>query len=638
MAKEEPITIPNDAAAITHVTLDRLYLHEANPRQHVSDEDIAALADSIRAVGLLQNLCGVADKKGKKIGIVAGGRRLRALQLLASGDEAIDPIPVRIATDAAQATAWAGAENETRAALSPAEEVRAYAAMQAQGHDRDAIARAFGKAGRHVAGRLRLANLAPVILTALEAGDISLDTASAYTVSEDQDRQAEVFAELGDGWASTNRRTIKARLIGETDHQFDSLCKFIGRDAYEAAGGAVAEDLFGDDIQFLDQELVTRLASEKLDAAADLATDEQGWKWAEARLEGVDYDELSAFVRVYPATVPMSEADETRFTDLAEKLEAEDGTDEEWAEYNVLEEKSRETAYSDDQRAHAGVIVSIGYHGDIKFEAGLVRPDDMDAAAEAGVCNNAPGKALAGAGGDKPKEKPLYPKALAEDMASIRTSAVQAALLAKPALAIDLLTFVLAARDSHTAIDTSHISGGYGKAANDPEDDTMTLPDFLTFEDENLSGYRPDLAASFEAFRALTKKDRTAILTSCIARSIEGGLPGLVEHGGNPDGNTALFEHLGVLSGADIRKHWTPDEAFFKRLKKPQLAKVVADTLGDAEKVDQISCAKHKDAASSVAKLFADPDAKTYGLSKEQIAKVKEWTPEKMAFAVDGER
>ena len=150
--------------------------------------------------------------------------------------------------------------------------------MRAQGHDPDAIARAFGKTGRHVAGRLRLASLAPVILTALEAGDISLDTASAYTVAEDQDRQAEVFAELGDSWASTDRRTIKAHLIGENDHVFGKLCRFIGREAYEGAGGRIAEDLFGDDIQFLDRELVTRLAQAKLDAAATEATAANQWE------------------------------------------------------------------------------------------------------------------------------------------------------------------------------------------------------------------------------------------------------------------------------------------------------------------------------------------------------------------------
>lgn len=635
MSKPEPITIPNDAATIAHVALDRLYLHEANPRQNVSDEDIAALADSIAAVGLLQNLCGVEDETGDKIGIVAGGRRLRALKLLATGDAAIDPIPVRIASDSTQAAIWAGAENETRAALTPAEEIRAYAAMVEQGHDQDAIARAFGKAGRHVAGRLRLANLAPVILTALETGDISLDTASAYTVSDDQERQAEVFASLGNGWSSTHRCTIKARLIGETDHQFDKLCTFIGRETYEKAGGVVAEDLFGDDIQFLDQELVTRLATEKLDAAAELATGERGWKWGEARIEGIDYQELQTYGRTYPASVPLSEKDAARYDELAAKVNQDDSTDAEREEFNALEEKEAATAYSGEQRAHAGVIITISHNGEVRFETGVVRPDDLDAAVEAGVCNPRAGTGSAGAGGDKPKEKPLYSKALAEDMAAIRTSAVQAALLAKPALAIDLLTFVLAARDSHTGVDTSHVSGGYGKAANDPEDATMTLPEFASFEDESLSGYQPDLASSFETFRGLAKKDKTAILTSCIARSIEGGLPGLVAHTGNPDGNTGLFESLGVLSGASVRKHWTPDEAFFKRLNKAQLVTVVTDTLADPEKTELISRAKKGEAAASIAKIFADPSAKSYGLSKEQIAKVKAWTPEKMGFEVD---
>lgn len=633
MSKPDAISIPNASATISHVALDRLYLHDANPRQNVNDEDIAALAYSIAAVGLLQNLCGVEDETGGKIGIVAGGRRLRALMILANGDGRIDPIPVRIAADASQATIWAGVENETRAALTPAEEIKTYAAMLEQGHGQDAIAKAFGKAGRHVAGRLRLANLAPVILTALEANEISLDTASAYTVSGDQERQAEVFASLGNGWSSTHRSTIKARLIGETDHAFDKLCTFIGREAYEEAGGGVAEDLFGDEIQFLDQELVTRMATEKLDLAAATICEQSAWKWSETRIEGIDHTELQAFGRVYPDPVPMSETDAARYDELAMKLEQEDGTDEEVDEFNALEEKDNETAYSDVQRSHAGVIATINYSGEVSFETGVVRVEDLDAAVEARVCNPRP-TASAGGAGDKPKTKPIYSKALAADMAAIRTSAVQAALLAKPALAVDLLTFVLAARDSHTGVEICHINMGYGKAANDPDDATMSLPEFVSYEDDNLSGYRPDIATSFETFRALPKKEKTAILTSSIARSVEGGLPGLVEDFNNPQGNTALFENLAVLSDADVRKNWTPDEAFFKRMTKPQLVAVVQDTLGDPEKTELITRAKKGEAAASIAKIFADPAAATYGFTKAQIAMVNGWTPRKMGFDV----
>ena len=74
-------TIPNDAAII-YASLDQLYLHDLNPRQDVAQEAVETLAHSIKTCGLLQNLGGIQDDDGK-IGIVSGGRRLRALAYLA---------------------------------------------------------------------------------------------------------------------------------------------------------------------------------------------------------------------------------------------------------------------------------------------------------------------------------------------------------------------------------------------------------------------------------------------------------------------------------------------------------------------------------------------------------------------------
>ena len=75
MTKQTNITTDE---AIIHATLDQLYLHDLDPRQDVSDAEIETLAQSINICGLLQNLSGLKDSEGK-IGIVAGGRRLRAL-------------------------------------------------------------------------------------------------------------------------------------------------------------------------------------------------------------------------------------------------------------------------------------------------------------------------------------------------------------------------------------------------------------------------------------------------------------------------------------------------------------------------------------------------------------------------------
>ncbi|MGR3452508.1 ParB/RepB/Spo0J family partition protein [Pseudooceanicola sp.] len=61
--------------------LEQLTLHPINPRQDVPDEDVQAMAESLAINGLVQNIA-VLEEDGR-FGVVAGGKRLRALQLLA---------------------------------------------------------------------------------------------------------------------------------------------------------------------------------------------------------------------------------------------------------------------------------------------------------------------------------------------------------------------------------------------------------------------------------------------------------------------------------------------------------------------------------------------------------------------------
>lgn len=72
-----------------------LYVSPLNPRTVFSAEGIEALAENIRQLGLIQNLAGLRDEAGK-VGIVAGGRRLRALALL-QDDPRFAVIPVKLA-------------------------------------------------------------------------------------------------------------------------------------------------------------------------------------------------------------------------------------------------------------------------------------------------------------------------------------------------------------------------------------------------------------------------------------------------------------------------------------------------------------------------------------------------------------
>jgi ParB family chromosome partitioning protein len=129
---------------------------------------------------------------------------------------------------------------------------------------------------RHVEQRLRLAALAPGILDALRVGKISLDAAKAYAGIADQKVQLQVFeAEESKeqhrlGWGHSPI-AIRDAINGRVYTPEHKAVRFVGLDAYIAAGGRVERDLFfgaEDRELLLDPAIVDRLAEEKAEAEA----------------------------------------------------------------------------------------------------------------------------------------------------------------------------------------------------------------------------------------------------------------------------------------------------------------------------------------------------------------------------------
>ncbi|WP_413221976.1 ParB/RepB/Spo0J family partition protein [Tritonibacter mobilis] len=147
MTKHESIT-----ADVELVPYSDLYVSDLNPRTVINPQGIDALAENIRQLGLLHNLAGLRDEAGK-VGIVAGGRRLRALALL-QDDARFAFVPVKIAPDQETAQMWATSENHQREQQHPADEIRDYGKMAARGVSVAAIAIAFGATEPHVYRRL----------------------------------------------------------------------------------------------------------------------------------------------------------------------------------------------------------------------------------------------------------------------------------------------------------------------------------------------------------------------------------------------------------------------------------------------------------------------------------------------------
>lgn len=322
---------------LINVPLSKLELSPLNVRK-TRTGDIAELAASIHAHGLLQNLTVIA--RDERFEVVAGSQRLRALQDLRARDliHTDYEVPCSL-VDAEGAHEASLTENVTRSAMHPADEFDAFYQLREDGRTVADIAARFGRTERYVEQRLRLALLSPTVLKAYRDGTATLDQMMALAVTDDQARQLRVWKAARSDWQRDPRYLRQALVDGECEVT-SRIGQFVGVAAYEKAGGVVRRDLFGtdEDSTLVDVEIVQRLALEKLERTAEKIRKE-GWKWVEARI-AFGYEESNKFGMIYPTRK---------------------GTKEVW---------------SDEQKQNAGVVVTIAHNGHTEIQRGLVRPGD----------------------------------------------------------------------------------------------------------------------------------------------------------------------------------------------------------------------------------------------------------------------
>jgi len=165
------------------------------PRRVFDPDEIEALADSIRAQGVLQPILlrrVAADPP--RYEIIAGERRWRAAQAARLHEI---PAVVKDLSDR-EALEAALVENIQRQDLSPLEEAEAYRRLASDfGHTQDEIGRALGKSRAHVANTIRLLGLPPAVRDMLAAG--SLDAGHARVLLTAPDPEALARRIVADG-------------------------------------------------------------------------------------------------------------------------------------------------------------------------------------------------------------------------------------------------------------------------------------------------------------------------------------------------------------------------------------------------------------------------------------------------------
>ena len=462
--------IPLEAADPTKnlilVPLSRLELRPTGRNVRKTPRmSIPELAASIQRVGLLQNLIVIASADGEHYEVVAGGRRLAALKLLAKKHRIAKDweVPCLQVADGTARTASL-TENVQREAMHPADQFEAFAALVAEGRPIEDIAADFSVTPLVVQRRLKLANVSPRLMADYRADAVSLDQLMALAITDDHTAQEAAFYD-----APTWQRQPSALRDRLTEREIDAyrhpLVRFVGLETYEAAGGGVRRDLFAEGdagVYLTDAALLDRLAQDRL-AGIAAEVKAEGWAWVDAT-PGVTHADLHAFQRAPRERREPTKREAARIEKLQSKLhelaaavdDALDADDEEKAD--ALQEEGEALGeqlqaledglqdYGATVKAAAGAIVTIDRNGQAVIHRGLLREAEAKALRtlerlRQGFSGEDAGNDDEGEDGDsegQPKTAAMSDK-LAQRLSAHRTVALQIEVARHPQVALAAL-------------------------------------------------------------------------------------------------------------------------------------------------------------------------------------------------------
>jgi ParB family chromosome partitioning protein len=181
-----------ETAGLDELPLASIRPNRFQPRDHFDEEALSLLADSIRAVGVLQPVLvrPTGEDIGEEYELIAGERRWRAARRVG-----LQTIPALVReTDDAAALEQALVENLHRDSLNPLEEAAAYQQLiEDFGLTHDDVAARVGRSRTTVTNTLRLMQLPPAIQKLLQQGKLSAGHSRALLGTPDRSFQ-EVLA------------------------------------------------------------------------------------------------------------------------------------------------------------------------------------------------------------------------------------------------------------------------------------------------------------------------------------------------------------------------------------------------------------------------------------------------------------
>lgn len=185
-----------DGEAVVSLSLTEIDPNRGQPRRRFDENALKELADSIRAVGVLQPI--LVARSGARYTIIAGERRWRAAKL--AGLAQIPAIMRDYAADRQLEAALI--ENLQRDDLNPVDEAMGVKSlMERCGYTQEMAAERLGKSRPAIANLLRLLTLENSVLKMLEDGQLSAGHGRALvTIPADQQVKLAQIA-VQQGWS-----------------------------------------------------------------------------------------------------------------------------------------------------------------------------------------------------------------------------------------------------------------------------------------------------------------------------------------------------------------------------------------------------------------------------------------------------
>ncbi|WP_368758740.1 ParB/RepB/Spo0J family partition protein [Klebsiella oxytoca] len=587
-------------AEVRLTCFSRMFISDLNVRTIPHTEtEIRELADSIKAMGILQNLIAVECDDGR-VEIVGGGGRTKAVSILVEeGLIAADLLCVPYkAVPRELARAASMTENGKHKQMHPAEQIAGFRALAEEGRTPAQIGDLLGYGSRHVQRMLKLSDLAPSVLNALAKNEITTEHCQALALESDQQRQAEVLEIASKrGWNNKPAvDTIRSLITSEEVSTNSKKYQFVGTESFTPE--EVRIDLFSaENGGFVKSSALDTALLEKLQNIAEHLRDAEGWSWCDGRIDAIsNRGQDQKIWRLLP--VPVAEYNEAE-TDRLNALNAleeqyeEQGNDElneVWSEQQTIVHRAELRAWTAEDKLTAGIVVSWNGH-DVDVQRGVVvRASEQNN--NAGVITPVPTE----------KTEPLdtISVPLLTRLSSERTLAVQAALLQQPQKAIALMVWKMCNSVFHSTTSIKHpfcISvtvSHYSLTREAPDGENGAAFLAIQTEKERLEallpeGWRKDMTLFF----TLNDETLTALMTFCTACSIDGVQK--KDEFGRKD--RSPLDGLETAIHFDLRDWWQPTkENLFTHLKQPQIIEALEQG-GFAEAASDAGKMKKKDAA-----------------------------------------